>query len=466
VGRVPGSFTSVDHEEANMLRSCRFGVVVALASLFVAAASSANLPTRSLALSGQEAPGYGQFNTFRNSANVAINNHGQVAFYGRDESDGNYWLADTNGALVPLSRVGHNWDPIFWFLNESGQTLVSAGCCNDNSVWIAQPGGPRLIASQTALPPGVTGNITGVRGLHINDSGQVIVLFEQNLTSQGPLLAGPPDALQMVGIGSLEDAKLDNSGNIAFLGSRNGDYGLWFGPPSNPQRIATDDSSFRLSDPSLSKNGHIAFIAPTGAVDRPGVFAGSPGFTPTLILRNGDPAPTLPGEQIGIPIGARTNDAGDVAFAADAGSRGRAFWAGHPGAIRPVILPGAPAPADVPGLIFTDVFGYPMLNGNGQVLSYVRYLNSLTSEAGYGLWVTDRDGGLHLVAREHGQLEFDDQLRTISQLGIRFGLNDSGQIAFTAQFTDGSSGLFLASVPEPASLLALFPIFFLQRRRR
>ncbi len=50
------------------------------------------------------------------------------------------------------------------------------------------------------------------------------------------------------------------------------------------------------------------------------------------------------------------------------------------------------------------------------------------------------------------------------------GLNDNGQLAFRAQFTDGSSGIFIANlgtpaaIPEPAGLGVLFVLGLTFRR--
>lgn len=88
-----------------------------------------------------------------------------------------------------------------------------------------------------------------------------------------------------------------------------------------------------------------------------------------------------------------------------------------------------------------------------------------------GIWAQDLSGELKLIARTGDQLDVDDgpgtDFRTISDLSFiggvgaedyveRSGFNDQGQLAFSATFTDGSSGVFvsnLVAVPEPGSLL-------------
>lgn len=86
-----------------------------------------------------------------------------------------------------------------------------------------------------------------------------------------------------------------------------------------------------------------------------------------------------------------------------------------------------------------------------------------------GLWATDPHGILKLIAREGDPLQVGpNDVRTISTLqfvthsgngdGRNSAFNDKGQIAFSAYFTDGSSGIFvsnLVAVPEPAAILSL-----------
>jgi hypothetical protein len=87
----------------------------------------------------------------------------------------------------------------------------------------------------------------------------------------------------------------------------------------------------------------------------------------------------------------------------------------------------------------------------------------VTSANDFALFFDDPLLGTTMIVRE-GDL-FDvggGDLRTIADGGIRFStpvsgddpvqaLTDDGRVAFALRFTDGTSGAFLAAVPEPAS---------------
>ena len=288
----------------------------AVAILFSATAALGNLPTRAVALSGQPAPGHGSFAPFESDNGIALNNKGQLLFFADDEHDHNVWLRSTTGTLLPLYHTldqapgfppGNllsmaSTSPVNWYLNESGQTILTEACCNGERGWMAGPGGLQLIGSQANPPAGVTGTVTGLRVDHINDSGQVALLYETNFSSgSGTLLAGSLGSLQIVAQGEVGDAMLDNAGNIAFLARQGGTYGIWRGQPGNLHLIATGDNNHRIESPYLSNDGHIAFTGST-ALGTSALLVGAPGAAPAVVLRDGDPAPGLPGQTIQTPL--------------------------------------------------------------------------------------------------------------------------------------------------------------------
>jgi hypothetical protein len=115
--------------------------------------------------------------------------------------------------------------------------------------------------------------------------------------------------------------------------------------------------------------------------------------------------------------------------------------------------------------VFADFDPFLAANASGEVA----FSASLDSYSGRGLFATDATGALHTIVRTGDFLTVaPGDSRQVSQLYIREGgggngwdghdsiIDDAGQVAFEASFTDGSSGIFLysptAPVPEPGTL--------------
>jgi hypothetical protein len=99
----------------------------------------------------------------------------------------------------------------------------------------------------------------------------------------------------------------------------------------------------------------------------------------------------------------------------------------------------------------------------------------------HGIWATDLDGNLKLIARESAPLEVSPGVfKTVAQLSFHSGTNNEdgrprgfnnlGQVVFQASFTDGSQGIFVSSavaVPKPPGwALAILATAWPFRRRR
>jgi hypothetical protein len=73
-----------------------------------------------------------------------------------------------------------------------------------------------------------------------------------------------------------------------------------------------------------------------------------------------------------------------------------------------------------------------------------------------GLWAISPDGYLKSIIREGSLFDVDDapqteDLRTVMVIEDR-GLNNAGQLAFHLTFTDGTSGIFVATLGLPGDL--------------
>jgi hypothetical protein len=129
----------------------------------------------------------------------------------------------------------------------------------------------------------------------------------------------------------------------------------------------------------------------------------------------------------------------------------------------------------------------PFMNASGQVAFSALVTGPGISTANdLGLWLTDPSDTLHLLLSEGQSFETEPGIiRTVlgftlpttsiaseyrgsgGQDGLRNPLNDSGEIAVSISFTDGTRGVFVLSIPEPATGLAmLVPVLALRRRTR
>ncbi len=212
-----------------------------------------------------------------------------------------------------------------------------------------------------------------------------------------------------------------------------------------------------------------------------GIWSEGGGSGLVLVARSGNEAPGTPeGVYFHFISGATPalNNAGQTAFSGGLtgtrvdGSNDRGLWSeGGGSGLALVTRSGNQAPGTPEGVHFRFFSGATALNNAGQTA----FKGSLTGTEvdglnDFGIWAENLQGVLTLIARTGDLLNVDDGLgtdfRTISSLSFVGGtgngdgrssaFNDMGQLAFRADFTDGSSGMFvsnLVAVPEPTALL-------------
>lgn len=269
------------------------------------------------------------------------------------------------------------------------------------------------------------------------------------------------------------------------------DSGMWIGQPGAVQMVAREGDSapgtasgvqftrFSASTPIADSNV-VAFAgALSGAGVSPtndtGIWRGTPGAL-GLVIREGALAPgtSLP---FGDLFGTRLNNVGSVAFVGSArqqnGMELEGVWSDAAGSLALVALAGQPAPGFPVGTTFRT-FSYLMPNDAGQLA----FLANTT--LGVGLYATDLDGELQLVARAGTEIEVSPgDTRTVAGIGLFSlnggqetlnssisGFNALGELAFSVSFTDNSSGNFVAYVPEPSGLFACAILVVICARRR
>jgi hypothetical protein len=380
-------------------------------------------------------------------------------------------------------------------------------------------------------PSGVTYSFFGpdISAPSISADGQLAIqcrLQGPGVTSANNtgLWAGPPGALQLVaragdpaaGLGGQIQygvffpfpIVMGRGGRVGFIGTLAGsgvdatnNGAIWVGKPGALQLLV------RTAEPApgasagvtwhgfdglfpISAGGEMVFSAGVSgpSVDpnhNLGYWAGSPGSIHLLALP-GAPAWGLPSDvHFGDvaypspsvnPLGTRIT----VAYAASLTGNGvnssndSGLWAGTGGNIKLIVREGDQAPGLPMGVTFDDLAGFGVhvsapLNSLGEIAfgCSLAGLGVNAQNAG-SIWVTDASGNPVLIARD-GDL-FDvggGDFRTIKSLEfikkyqqiydeVGASPDEAGRVGFVAEFTDGSSGIFFATVPEPSTMFAFF----------
>jgi hypothetical protein len=210
-----------------------------------------------------------------------------------------------------------------------------------------------------------------------------------------------------------------------------------------------------------------------------GFWVGAPSSIHLLAVR-GAPAWDMPSDIHFGSVGVNVNFVGTKAMAVVSGSltgpginsgNDSAIWSGTPGNLKLVAREGDQAPGLPAGIVFGDLIGRDIsapLNSLGEIALGVPLAGlGVNADNAGSLWATDANGNLVLIAR-YGDL-FDvggGDLRTIKGLQlikkyqqiygeVGAAPDEFGRISFEAEFTDGSSGIFFATVPEPGGLMWL-----------
>jgi hypothetical protein len=475
---------------------------------------------RAVALTGQPAPGTLSGMVFVNFEGLptngpTINNYGQTAFRAIvqsgvdnsvDPNDSGVW-SEESGALN-LLLLGQN--PLYPILNDSGNTAFYAS----ERILITQSGSLNTVAtagSQAAdVPVGTT--YFSLSNPGINNRGEVIFRAFLQPNSDGGIWAGPSNALNLIARQGDQAAGIENgryqyflfnpsindAGQVAFLASLNGtsnvpndDSGIWTGQSGVLRLVAREGSHApetpvgsvfdRLNSPALGDQGQVAYLGflregsgDVVADNSQGIWMDRDGV-PSLIARAGDFAP-------GASDGTVFRSFNDPVLGGNEKIAFRGFlregvggvntenrmgiWSGDGDNLKLIARAQEAAPGTQGVFNFMDLDSLS-INDRGQVafLGGLQVgVGGVTESDNSGIWAEDAKGVLQLVVRTGSELEVTPNVfRVITGLDllgaaakIGSGFNDLGQIAFIANFSDGSSGIFVSNrvaVPEPDSLL-------------
>ncbi|MEM7682016.1 MAG: choice-of-anchor tandem repeat NxxGxxAF-containing protein [Planctomycetota bacterium] len=187
---------------------------------------------------------------------------------------------------------------------------------------------------------------------------------------------------------------------------------------------------------------------------------------------------------------------GDVVFEARLGGPGvtsssdEGLYVYRNAEVKEIARLGGAAPGASPEQVFRTL-DPPLMNARGQIL-FSGYLtgSGISASNDRGLWMLGPEGDRDLLLREGDWIDIDPSLigtdlRQVAHFFLHStrdgtggedarlrSLNDAGQLAFSAQFTDGSWGVFVAetitAVPAPGTFAGLGVgfLFITHSRRR
>jgi hypothetical protein len=431
---------------------------------------------------GDPAPGATPAATFTRFSSPGITSHGDVSFLGQTSGPIGLWAPDTAG--LKLVAGGGNpapgTEPDTFFLglpssfptNSHGRLALNATLTgpsvsglNNRGVW-----GPTssadfdLLARSADQAPGtpVGTNYSAFGSVAMNDASRVV--FSGSLTGPGV-------------------TTLNNEG--IFVTDATGAVNL----VAREGEIAPGTSSplYALSDLAIDGLNRVSVIASlylAPADEGKGIWRTGPSGL-ELVARAGDPAPGAdPGQAFFSFADIFANGAGLLAFegslrgagVSDANDNG--IWRENAsGGFDLIAREGDPVP-DLLGVSF-DQFRVEMgLSDGGGFLFESSLAGDEVDDSNYrGVFLATADGELVTLFRAGDVIEVaPGDFRTLRTWSIETGLNGTrrsglspdDEFAFLGYFLDGSSGVFVASVPEPSVLLLLMgaPILALRATQR
>ncbi|MBI5762641.1 MAG: hypothetical protein HZA51_03860 [Planctomycetes bacterium] len=295
---------------------------------------------------------------------------------------------------------------------------------------------------------------------------------------------------------------VNNLGQVAF----EDDWGIYITTPGSAQLVMAANSDlpgfpghglYNFQNPQLNDSGDLMMIGTASSIgDSILAYNSRSGVIRNVAVTGVTPAP---GQPPGVTVSpfekeAAMNGRGQVAFRGQLSGPGitsanrDGFWAEDlQGFLKLLVQTGMQAPGFEPGVRFSELgLGSVIsINANGYAVMGADILQNGWYRPGY--WAGNPDTGELFPMLMRGQtIEVrPGDVRTIdsalfansvgwaafssgSQDGLPSGLNDNNQAAFRVSFTDGSSGIFVVTFPEPetAWLIAIGVIAAARRRMR
>ncbi len=515
---------------------------LAVASLFVLGqCAEAAIDFRTIALSGQQAPGAPSGQTLDISALTGavatVNSSGDIAFAsylqrpGLPAASWGIWknvggtglhLVVESGMQEPGKPAGVNFAPQvggeplgWWNFNAAGQIVFS----RPGGIWSDRSSSLQLLVGSGDAAPGTAAGVMFNTFSFVPENNAGRIAFLSNLTGVGVTtgvggnnvsdwVEKPDGTLSLIArqndapLGGktitalLQPEWLNDAGTTVFRATRVGDGGLSLWQSTNggtPTPIVMhgqqapglaagvlfdfSSSSGHLGESWLNNAGHILFIGKInggGINEEDSLWTDREGGGLKLVVRSGVAAPDIPGATIAYLSPIRFNEASRYAVrmqlddgAGVDSTNDNALWVETGlNSLHLVARLGSQAPDLPAGVHFANIVpsfstynwidGPISFNDNSEV-AFFGHIGGVgvTADNNAGIWAMDSQKILHLIARTGSAITVGNgDVRQITALTLQ-DFNSLGQLAFSATFADGSSGIFLANVnavPEPGAL--------------
>lgn len=419
---------------------------------------------------GDPAPG-GETQSFDQILEAVVNGNGELlihatyALSGQMAGEG-LWVGPA-GNLSLLARTGDPapgtsgllFDGFFFVggsLDDSGTASTSgfaslAGSDIQQGAWIGTPGNLTLVGLSGDVVPGVPDNtFYGLLPPVLNNTGQSAVagatINPDQSIAEGFWVVEPAGLTLVAHTGIPAPGTGGRNYSDFLLGESNG--------PVPEQPAATETVG-----PIVNQTGQVAFSAYVDSID-PLNTIGDQGIWTwdatglTLVALASDLAPGAGGAAFLNFNHVNYNGQGQLAFDASLDVANPALdhgiWFGLPGSFQLLVREGDLAPGTA-GETFGNVVLGPSMNNAGDIAFYARLKETGVDGAWGGTL-----GNLALILREGEFVRIKDgDYRLVQSIAYRDGataahatrkrFNEAGQLALEVTFTDGSTGIFLAT---------------------
>lgn len=383
---------------------------------------------------------------------------------------------------------------------------------NDDGIWAGKNAEVTKLAQAGEVADGTNTELTytGFRFAQpsINATGVIAfrsdVLGTPNSTGAGRAIFTLDQGTQSLIVQSGDDANvsppgaehndfnnpaISAAGTIVFQGGLTSTPlrgGVWSASASRPDIIAREGDTLNGSTglkfqnfnlPVVNQNDSIAFV---GSLDdgnsqdlRKGVFLYQSGSLSTVVLE-GENTIGITGSSFSDFGNPSLSNSDEVAFTASY-SAGNAtetgIWAGTKDALRLITAEGelAPGTEHLVGpnaqVTLQQFFGFSSVTINDDgLIAFSATLNDPMNKLNRGIWVATRTGQLIPIAVTQDTFNVNGDVKTIGGVSLlnsavegyrASSLNDEGVLVYRLVFSDGTSGVFTTTVPEPGTLMIL-----------